>query len=212
LKYFIWLRASIFDPAESGGVSILGDGVGSIEAKDPPRRTLPTVFVSPVSRWTFLKNVFGKDADALKDSPAFKKFLGLAYYGVGTASSIAQAVQAFSGPNSNDVVGWLTIGQAVGNLGNAIKPLVELSPLELSEGAGAALEDIAGISSGIGLLATFASLATNSARALANMTPASLKTSNSRRMSGPQSRAGRFSGKPAVRKVRTPYFDPARFR
>jgi hypothetical protein len=110
LKYFIWLRASIFDPAESGGVSILGDGVGSIEAKDPPRRTLPTVFVSPVSRWTFLKNVFGKDADALKDSPAFKKFLGLAYYGVGTASSIAQAVQAFSGPNSNDVVGWLTIG------------------------------------------------------------------------------------------------------
>jgi hypothetical protein len=103
----------------------------------------------------FLKNVFGKDADALKDSPAFK-FLGLAYYGVGTVSSVAQAIQAFSGPNSNAVVGWLTIGQAVGNLGNAIKPLAELSPLEISEGAGAALEDIAGISSGIGLLATFA--------------------------------------------------------
>jgi hypothetical protein len=119
---------------------------------------------------SFLKKFLGADADGLKNSIAFKS-LGVLYYGVGTVSSIAQALQALSGPNANDVVAMLYLGQAAGNLGNAIKPFVEGLPQSVFDalpqslttalpGAGTAVdvgalaEDIAGVSSFVGLFAT----------------------------------------------------------
>jgi hypothetical protein len=97
-----------------------------------------------------LKSVFGKDASDLTKSPAFQA-LGFFYYGAG--AFVAGAAAADDANNGN-VETTLDAAEALGNAGNAVKPLLGVFT-DLSEGA---LEEIGLASSGLGLLATAASL------------------------------------------------------
>jgi hypothetical protein len=96
------------------------------------------------------KFFFGEDAADLTNSPAFKT-LGFFYYGAG--AFVAGAAAADDANNGN-VETTLDAAEALGNAGNAVKPLLGVFT-DLSEGA---LEEIGLASSGLGLLATAASL------------------------------------------------------
>lgn len=89
-----------------------------------------------------LKAVVGTDSANLTNSPAFKT-LGVFYYGVGALVSIGQAVGS---ANSDPLAAGFDAMQAVGNAGNAAKPL-------LSDLFGESFAEDAGfVSSGIGLV------------------------------------------------------------
>jgi hypothetical protein len=128
----------------------------------------------------FLKFIFGDNSQNLAKSLFFKWIVGPAYYGAGTGVSIAQAYDDLQGTNSNDVTAFYNSLQAAGSFGNAIKPLIEALPesffqalpqslinalpksvlpidaaTELVDTAALA-ENIAGISSFVGLAATLA--------------------------------------------------------
>jgi hypothetical protein len=77
------------------------------------------------------------------------KALGSAYYGAGALASVLSAIDDFK--NGDDVDGYLDSGEALGNVLNAAKPLVEeLAPDAIAEGLA---EGVGAVGSGIGLLA-----------------------------------------------------------
>jgi len=95
-----------------------------------------------------LKFVFGKDGENLTKSPAFKS-LGFFYYGAG---AFAAGAEALDDANSDPVAAGFDSAEALGNAGNAAKPIVEeLFGSELAE-------DVGFVSSGIGLIAAAGSL------------------------------------------------------
>jgi hypothetical protein len=112
------------------------------------------------SNW-FPSKIAGIPTDQLTDQPAFKA-LGVFYYGAGAFAAGTAAVDA---SNHDWIPTALDSAQALGNAGNAVKPLLVLAGV--GEGV---IEDIATAASGIGLVATAGSVIwemVNSARATA---------------------------------------------
>lgn len=91
-----------------------------------------------------LQTFFGKDSENLTKSPAFKA-LGFFYYGAG---AITAGAEALDDSNTDWVPTAWDSADALGNAGNAAKPIVEkLGTEELAE-------DVGLVSSGISLVAT----------------------------------------------------------
>jgi LysM domain len=108
------------------------------------------------SKW-FPSKIGGIPTDQLTDQPAFKA-LGVFYYGAGAFAAGAAAVDA---SNHDWIPTALDSAQALGNAGNALKPLLALASADVAE-------DVATAASGIGLVATAGSVIwqmVNSARA-----------------------------------------------